>query len=52
LIVWTANPRGQSAHHYVLVTELSDGELYLIAAGGRTEDDLEMKLIPPMPLKD
>jgi hypothetical protein len=36
----------------VLITELSDGELYLIASCGRTEDDLEMKLIPPMPLKD
>jgi hypothetical protein len=36
----------------VLITELSDGELYLIASGGRTEDDLEMKLILPMPLKD
>jgi hypothetical protein len=25
--------------HDVLMTEMSDGELYLIASGGRTEED-------------
>jgi hypothetical protein len=29
------------------VTELCDAELYLIAAGGRTEGELEVKVIPP-----
>jgi len=38
--------------HDVVVAELSDAELYLIASGGRSEDDLEMKVIPPMPSKD
>ena len=28
--------------------ELTDGELYLIAAGGRTEHELQMKVIPPI----
>jgi hypothetical protein len=36
--------------HDVVVTELTDAELYVIASGGRIEN--EMKLIPPMPLKD
>ena len=36
--------------HDVVITELSDEELVVIAAGGRTED--EMKVIPPMPSKD
>jgi hypothetical protein len=36
--------------HELVVTELTDGELYLIAAGGRVED--EMKVIPPKPPKD
>jgi hypothetical protein len=31
---------------------LTDGELYLIAAGGRTEHELQMNVIPPMPSKD
>ena len=31
---------------------LSDEELNAIAAGGRSEDELEMKLLPPMPAKD
>jgi len=38
--------------HELVVTELTDGELYLIAAGGRTKDELEMKVIPPTPSKD
>jgi hypothetical protein len=39
--------------HDVVVTELSDAELYLIASGGRrAEDELEMKVISPMPSKD
>ena len=38
--------------HEVVVTELTDAELYLIASGGRSEDDLEMKVIPPMRSKD
>ena len=32
--------------------ELTDGELYVIAAGGRTEHELQMKVISPMPSKD
>jgi hypothetical protein len=39
-------------HHELVVTESTDGKLYLIAAGGRTEDELEMKVIPPTPSKD
>ena len=36
-----------------VVQELTDAELLMIAAGGRrAEDDLEMKVISPMPLKD
>jgi hypothetical protein len=31
--------------------ELTDAELLVIAAGGRIEDKLELKVIPP-PLKD
>jgi len=38
--------------HDVVVAELSDAELYLIASGGWSEDDLEMKVIPPMRSKD
>jgi hypothetical protein len=34
------------------INELTDEELLLIASGGRCEDELEMKLIPPMPSKD
>jgi hypothetical protein len=34
------------------IHELTDEELYLIASGGRIEDELEIKLIPPMPSKD
>jgi hypothetical protein len=33
------------------INELTDEELLLIASGGRTEDELEMKVIPP-PSKD
>jgi hypothetical protein len=36
----------------LILDELSDEELLLIASGGRTEDELEMKLLPPMPAKD
>jgi hypothetical protein len=36
-----------------LLVTVTDSELYLIASGGRrTEDELEMKVIPPMPSKD
>ena len=52
--------------HDVVITELSDAELLLIASGGRTEGsdaelhliasggriEDEMKVIPPMPSKD
>jgi hypothetical protein len=38
--------------HEVLLAELTDEELLLIASGGRCEDELEMKVIPPMPSKD
>jgi hypothetical protein len=31
--------------------QLSDEELLLIASGGRSEDELEMKLLPPIPAK-
>jgi hypothetical protein len=36
----------------VVITQLSDEELLLIASGGRIEDGLEIKVIPPMPPKD
>jgi len=36
----------------LIETQLTDAELYLIAAGGRSEDQLEMKVLPPMPAKD
>ena len=32
--------------------QLSDEQLLSIASGGRSEDELEMKLLPPMPAKD
>jgi len=51
LIVSTAGPR-RLDHHDVLVTELSDGELYLIASGARVGHESEMKVLPPAPLKD
>ena len=38
--------------HDVLVTELSDGELYLIASGARARHEPEMEVLPPAPLKD
>jgi hypothetical protein len=38
--------------HDVVITQLSDEELLLIASGGRIEDGLEIKVIPPMPPKD
>ena len=31
---------------------LTDAELNAIASGGRTEDEAEVKVIPPMPAKD
>jgi hypothetical protein len=34
------------------IHELSDEELLLIASGGRCGDELEMKVILPMPSKD
>ena len=36
----------------LIVDQLSDEELLLIASGGRSEDELEMKLIAPVPPKD
>ena len=36
----------------LFLAQLSDEELLLIASGGRTEHELEMKVIPPMPSKD
>jgi hypothetical protein len=39
-------------HEVLIAAELTDSELLAIAAGGRTEDELEMKVIPPMPSKD
>jgi hypothetical protein len=36
----------------LFLNQLSDEELLLIASGGRTEDELEMKLIAPVPAKD
>jgi hypothetical protein len=36
--------------HDVVVAELSDAKLNVIAAGGRIEN--EMKIVPPMPSKD
>jgi hypothetical protein len=36
--------------HKLVVTELTGGELYLIAAGGRVED--EIKVILPVPPND
>ena len=36
----------------LFVHQVSDEQLLLIASGGRTEDELEMKVIPPMPSKD
>jgi hypothetical protein len=37
--------------HDVVISKLSDEELLLIASGGRIEDGLEIKVIPP-PSKD
>jgi hypothetical protein len=34
------------------LNELTDAELLLIVSGGRIEDELEIKVIPPMPSKD
>jgi hypothetical protein len=39
-------------HRDVVITQLSDEELLLIASGGRIEDGLEIKVIPPMQSKD
>ena len=38
--------------HDVVITQLSDEELLWIASGGRIEDGLEIKVIPPMLSKD
>jgi hypothetical protein len=38
--------------HDLVLAELSRAELLLIASGGRCGDELEMKVIPPMPSKD
>jgi hypothetical protein len=35
--------------HDVLITELSDSELYVIAAGGPVGNELDMKVLPAMP---
>jgi hypothetical protein len=35
----------------LIAAELTDSELYLIASGGRTEDELQMKALPPMPTR-
>jgi len=37
-------------HEVLIVDQLSDEELLLIASGGRSED--ELKVIPPVPSKD
>jgi hypothetical protein len=34
-------------HDVVIAAELTDSELHLIASGGRSEDELEMKVLPP-----
>jgi hypothetical protein len=34
------------------IHQLTDEELLLIASGGRIEDEMEIKLIAPMPSKD
>jgi hypothetical protein len=40
-------------HEVLIAAQLSDEELLaIIASGGRTEDEWEMKVIPPMPSKD
>jgi hypothetical protein len=36
----------------LIAAELTDAELLAIAAGGRAESELPMKVIPPMPSKD
>jgi hypothetical protein len=42
---------GSPPQSFDRLAELTDAELLLIAAGGRIEDELEMKVIPP-PSKD
>ena len=39
-------------HEVLIIDELTDEELLAIAAGGRAESELPMKVIPPMPWKD
>jgi hypothetical protein len=36
----------------LIVEQLTDEELLVIASGGRTGDELEMKVIPPTPSKN
>jgi hypothetical protein len=36
----------------LILDQLTDEQLLLIASGGRIEDGLEIKVIPPMPSKD
>ena len=38
--------------HDIVVTELTDAELYVIATGGRTDDDLQTEVISLMASKD
>ena len=39
-------------HEVLIIDELTDEELLAIAAGGRAESELPMKVVPPMPSKD
>ena len=39
-------------HEVLIVDQLTDEELLAIATGARSEDELEMKLIAPVPPKD
>jgi hypothetical protein len=42
-------PSPRTGHDVLIAAQLSDAEL---ASGGRTEDELELKALPPMPSKD
>jgi hypothetical protein len=39
-------------HELLIAAELTDAELLAIATGGRTGDELEMKVLPPVLSKD
>jgi hypothetical protein len=39
-------------HEVLIAAQLTDEELLAIAAGGRSDDELEMKVLPPMLSKD